>query len=254
MKKMIRVKLILLLIGTTFLTGCRLMRNVTYDGDYPELFSIAVQSLLGVRGYEEGHLSLPDIRTISEDNYGRVMFSYREDRVSSYLIIQKVDGDYAYFYPHYNFILTSSEQGWEFSDENVDALKIANNWNQPMSDRSDFERVPIIRLKEDGPISDELLIETFFEMFPDVELRPARMAASRFRFLRTDRYGRSIYLTAERGVGWGGPYFVVMFQPNHSFDLETDTLEIRDMNNYQTQLRLFMEANGWNETWEGDEE
>ena len=76
------------------------------------------------------------------------------------------------------------------------------------------------------------------------------MAASRTRFFRMDYYGRSIYLTAERGLGWGGPYFAIMFQPDHSFDLETGTLEITSMNNYQTELRLFMEANSWNETWD----
>jgi len=258
MEKTLRVKLILLLIGIIFLTGCRLMRDITYDGDHPELFSVGIQSLLGARGYEEGHLSLPNIKIISEDNYGRILFSYREDRIDSYLIIQMVDGDHAFFYPYYHFILNygimpnpaPNSFSFGFTDAEIDELKEANRWNQPMGDQSEFESVPIIRLKENGPVSDELLIETFFEMFPDVNLRSSQTAISRMRFLRIDRYGRSIYFVAEHGLQRGEPYFAIILQPDHSFDLETGILKITNINNYQTELRLFMEENGWNEPWE----
>ena len=226
------------------MTGC-FRRDVTYDGDYPELFSVAIHSLLGARGYEVGHLSLPDIRVISEDNHGRVLFSYREDTISSHLIIQKVDSDYAYFYPHYNFILGRIQ---DVPERDIEALKEMNNWNQPVSDRSEFERVPIVRLKEEGPIPREILVEVCHEIFPDNpdSVRTSTQNVSgRMPFLRVDRYGRSVYF---RSLSLGT--FAVIFQPDHSFDLETGVLEITDINNYQTELRLFMEANGWNEPWD----
>ena len=242
MKSRVGVKFILLIGCLIFLASCS--RERIYEGDYPELFSVAIHSLLGVRGYEFGHGGEPWIQILDEDDYGRVLFLYLEESAAwGHLIMQKVDGDYAYFYPHYNFILLHLE-------ERTDELKEMNNWNQPMSDVSEFERVPIVRQKESGPISDELLIEVYHEIFLGVSLGRRRNAAILMQFLRTDHYGRSVYIGEGADSQWRGVRKVVFFQPDHSFDLETGVLEIRDMNNYQTELRLFMEANGWNEPWE----
>ena len=247
MKKCIRVKFILLLIPIFTLSAC-VDRDVTYTGYNPELFSVGIHSLLGVRGFGR-HYDIAFIETLDEDNYGRILFSYNENMVYSWLIIQKVDGGYAYFYPYYNFILTSLEHNWEFTIEEMEALKEANSWNQPMSDISEFERVPIVRLKEEGPTPHEILVEAYSELFPHVQNVNRRNISYRMNFLRMDRYGRAVYFTGIRIDGNRMDY-AVLFQPDHSFDLETGVLEITDMNNYQTVLRLFMEANGWNEPWD----
>ena len=245
MKKILRINLILLLISTIFLTSC--YRDVTYIGDYPELFSVALHSLLGTKGFEEGHSGPPTIRVLEEDSYGRVLFSYRENEISSHLIIQKVNSDHAYFYPHYNFMLGRIQ---DVSEEELDGLKEANSWNQPMSDSSEFERVPIIRLKEAGPVSLEAHIEVYFELFPQItDHLSNRNVIYQMYFLRTDRYGRSVYLARGTGSEWRRNPYAVIFQPDHSFDLERGVLEITDMDNYQTSLRLLMEVNGWNEPW-----
>ncbi|MCL2864744.1 MAG: hypothetical protein FWE25_04280, partial [Lachnospiraceae bacterium] len=60
-------------------------------------------------------------------------------------------------------------------------------------------------------------------------------------FLRTDNYGRSVYFRRNTAI---------LFQPDHSFDLETGVLEIIDPVRYQTELREFMEANGWDTPFE----
>ena len=231
-----------------FLTGCR---GRIYDGEYPELFSVAIHSLLGARGYEVGHHNVSGIGVLEEDDHGRVLFLYSEDSISSRLILQKVDGDYAYFYPYYNFILNygirprsaPADFSFGFTEEEIDELKEANSWNQPLSDNSEFERVPIIRLKEEGPVSFEILSNVNYQIFPEATRRGinSNNAIYRMNSLRTDRYGRTVYFAS--------PY-AVLLQPDHSFDLETGVLEITDINNYQTELRLFMEANGWNEPWE----
>jgi len=40
-------------------------------------------------------------------------------------------------------------------------------------------------------------------------------------------------------------FVVVLFQPDHSFDIETGILVTTDRLSYQTELRKFKEANGW---------
>ena len=259
MKKMIKINLTLLLISTIFLTSC-FRTDVTYTGDFPELFSVALHSLLGAKGYEGGHLSSPSIRVLEEDSYGRVLFLYHEDWIYSNLIIQKFDDDYAYFYPYYNFILTYGmsvggyPEGFSFGfddEEVIDELKEANSWNQPMSDSSEFERVPIVRLIEVGPVTLETLNEVYFELFPQATRRiDSGEVNYTMNFLRTDKYGRSVYFAIGTGSDRRRNPYAVIFQPDHSFDLETGVLEITDINNYQTELRLLMESNGWNEPWD----
>ena len=138
----------------------------------------------------------------------------------------------------------------DVSEEELDTLKEANSWNESMSDSREFERVPIVRLIEVGPVSLDILNEVRFELFPEATNRiNSGNVNYRMNFLRTDRYGRSVYLA--RGPGDErliNPYAVI-FQPDHSFDLETGVLEITDINNYQNELRLLMESNGWNEPW-----
>jgi hypothetical protein len=150
-----------------------------YTGDYPELYSVALSSILGTRGDAgiPGPSPMPlqpNIVVIEEDDYGRVIFSYDEGTTNlgspmvndNRVIMQKTEGDYVYFYPHYNFISSSYENNrWEFTDEDIEALKDVNSWNQVMSDDSEFVRVRIVRQKERGPIEVERLSEVYNEVF-----------------------------------------------------------------------------------------
>jgi len=284
----------------------RLFREAepVYSGDYPELFSVAISSVLGM-GIDIGW-NFPDIMILEEDDYGRIIFEYYEGHLyPSRLIIQKVEGDYAYFYPHYNFMLRTQGTSLtqyipDFQDEEmlvqwlefqgelqeleraehqrrldgdfsstceelrelqelmslileevpgdpgfparlIENLKQANSWNQEMSDTNEFVRIRVVREKETGPIPPEILVEVHYEFISESNSR--RSVNSVFYsmvFLRTDNYGRSIYSSLK-----GDTQFVILFQPDHTFDPEMGIFEITERNSYQTELRLFMEANGW---------
>ena len=267
--------------------------DTVYGGDYPELLSVAMNSVLGVGSDIGWHW--PDITILEEDDYGRILFEYSEGSFfRSRLIMQKVEDGYAYFYPHYNFIMDArprvilwdvcipdfpdeetlnrwlelqrelqelfEEDAFEsfeerseivnsmslilrefpdFPDEAMEYLRQVNSWNQPLSDTSEFVRVKIVREKETGPIPLETLVEVYHEFLPDpISWMDIDSIPYSLIFLRTDNYGRSIYSMPEI-------QFVLLFQPNHSFDPEIGLLEPTDRKNYQTELRLFMEANGW---------
>ena len=282
------------------LMGCFLTREPepVYVGDYPELFSVAVSSVLGMGS--DLSWEHPGITILEEDDYGRILFDYSEGSAisSSRLIMQKAENGYVYFYPHYNFILNAQgsfrnieyipdfqdeemrvrwlelrEMSREiregdileyldelieveremnllleeipgdprFPDEEMERLRQVNSWNQEVSDTSAFVRVRIVHEKETGPVPPEILVEVHAEFFSVSSSRRSINSISyHVVFLRTDNYGRSIYSAL-------GPYsrFVVLFQPDHTFDPETGIFEITECNRYQTELRLFMEANGW---------
>jgi len=247
------LKLIVVLTLILFFSACR---TFEYSGDYPELFTIAVNSILGTQGGFAGRQYVqPELRVLDEDIHGRVLFMYSEDNdVSpvSFLIMQKVEGDYVYFYPHYNFfsdIISYIRRSP--NDDKITTLKQLNSWNQELSDTSEFVRVRIVRQPEPGPIADETLVEAFRSVFLGSTLRSNQIMAYS-PFLRADSYGRSIYLIF--GPQWeyvddeyvrSFVYVAILFQPDHSFDIDNGTLLITDLFNYQTDLRLFMEANGW---------
>jgi len=220
-------------------------------GDYPELFSVASSSILGARGHSHRHLGFySTIEVVEVDDSGRVLFRYSEPssfptNTDCFVIIQRNDEEYVYFYPHYNFIANMFTGSTDREDK-INALKEANSWNREMSDDSEFERVRIVRQKEIGLISDSLLIDVYHEIFSGVEINPRRNAVNQMHFLRMDDYGRSVYLGTGVGREWMYTNIAVIFQPDHSFDLETGKLVITDNDNYQTELRLFKEANGWN--------
>jgi len=192
MKRQIK-KLILVLSLVLFLVGCS---GFEYQGEYPELYSVALGSVLGQRGHEVvggPRLQPPSLIVLERDRHGRVMFIYTEghDRHISndnQLIIQKVEGGYAYFYPHYNFISRRLGRG-DFTNEQIETLRETNSWNQPMSDTSEFERVRISNHRQSGPVSDDLLIEVYNEIFSNNITTRSHVLL----YLRTDNYGRSVY-------------------------------------------------------------
>ena len=249
-KRLIARYLILPLSCVLLLLSSCFRGEFEYLGDYPDLFSVALGSILGTRGYEPSGIARVGARIeiLEEDNNGRILFRYSEDSIGditgvSRLIVQRSDDEYAYFYPHYNFITNS---GGRVADEDMDLFKETNSWNQEMSDDSEFERVRIVRRKEAGPISDRQLLSVYHDIYPDTQINRRNNMRYWMIFLRTDDYGRSVYLGLGVGREWMYTDIAVIFQPDHSFDLETGTLVITNHNNYQTELRLFMEANGWN--------
>ena len=121
-----------------------------------------------------------------------------------------------------------------------------------MGNVSEFVKARIVRQPERGSVPNEKLIEVYHDIFPDIELARRRNAVNQMIFLRADDYGRSVYFT----TGWEWGYIdgdptrihlrvATLFQPDHSFAREAGVLLITDPLNYQTALRLFMEANGW---------
>ena len=81
-----RLKYIATLLMMAFmLISCT---STEYKGEFPELYSVAINSVLGNIGYEAHTDSI--IAIIEEDGFGRILFSYTEERMTySILIIQK---------------------------------------------------------------------------------------------------------------------------------------------------------------------
>jgi hypothetical protein len=247
-----------------------------YTGDHPELYSIAINSVPGTRGYwpdSHGRWS-SKVVFIEKDSLGRIMFLYYEKgKISEYSLIisQKNDGKYAYYYPDYNFISISlgdcviydstnkliigdpavdkcmlpspTEDIFNLVLENIgveknEELKKRNDWNMAI-DIDRCERVKIVRQKAEGPVRNSS-VRSFYKKALGSDARSHAHTV----FFTKDNYGRSMY------VGYGrhgtGRIVVMLFQPDDSYDINIGVMELIDVNNYQDDLKAFKERNNWN--------
>jgi hypothetical protein len=134
-KVLILIAILIVFIPISILWDRSLSYRPKYTGEHPELFSVAVNSLLGTKGYAQSERPFqPELVLQEEDNYGRKLFFYNElEGISAYSLVisQKSDSEYVYFYPDYNFISSEDEV---FSDEETEVLKRKNDWGKEINE------------------------------------------------------------------------------------------------------------------------
>jgi len=244
------------------LTGCRYKR---YKGKYPELYSVAINSLLWNSGQSAaaGKLVDPKIEIIEEDSYGRILFSYIEQcyaratiAFDSLLICQKSDEEFTYFYPDYNFVSIEREpyshNYYKFSVDEIQTLKNLNDWDKEV-DLEKCVKVEITRNKPKLQIDKEVFDKLFRKA---IKHESENKLFIHTDFLISDNYGRSIYygfgeekLGSDKNYQKRYFYRVFIFNPDSSYNEETCILEPTDYYNYQDELKAFKELNNWNMPW-----
>jgi hypothetical protein len=267
------------ILAMLFASGCDpYIRLRKHEGSgYPDLYSIATNSIPNTKGYFKSGLTEiePKIIPIEKDSLGRIMYLYYEGgTISKYSLIisQKSDEEYAYYYPDYNFISISHcvirdsadfnklligdptvdkclpfdfAYGRVFnfrlesvSAEEIEKLKMKNDWNKSI-DIDKCEKVEIVKEKAKGPVKNSK-VEEFCRKVLD-----SHRYCSYPRFLTKDNYNRSMYV----GYEWQDRkdrYVVMFFQPDGSYDEKNGFMELTDFNNYQDDLKAFKERNSWN--------
>jgi len=177
-KKLLPVFLVLITVFLSLFSGCSFNG---YKGKYRAAYTAAINCIPNTRGYwcgEGPFFKDPVIYPLEKDEYGRTMYVYFESHWSSdfretfhVLIVQKEDGDTAYYYPEDNFLskampyadlshsdYTSSKTKERlysvYTDEELTALKTLNNWNEPIQtekcDHSSFRTISEHVFKQNG--------------------------------------------------------------------------------------------------------
>ena len=253
------------------LVGCK--DYLMYGGSHPELYVVAINSLLGVRG---GFIE--DILILEEDTYGRVMFAYvggtsaSDERtpfnILAVLIAQRTTETYSYFYSGINFILHGIaiaprgqyrlvreflSEGFvmeRFSEEQLEQLKMENSWNEPLNENG-FFRVPVSRGRKENyltTVSRETQQETYLtavegaNIIVEQDSIPLTMDKNGnvIFFMRGRRHDRE-----ETPVWVYYPAFLFMFDADGNLIEDTGIMELTDLWDYRDQLREFKEVNGW---------
>ena len=241
----------IILISLIF-SGCFVSKDPDdYHGEYPELYSVAIHSLLGTTGCDFSERKFDsEIMIVEEDQYGRTMFLYYEGAAIStwsFLVSQKSDDNYSYFYPDFNFTSFTEDdlflakfdfmELYNQSDEEIEALKSKNDWDMKI-DLDKCVKVEIVRKKAEGPVQGSA-----WELYNKALGDDAHVPHS-IEFFTTDDYGRSIYF------GYGKPsserYIVMLFKPDGTYDESKCVMELTDLYSYQDELKQFKDLNDWN--------
>jgi len=269
MKKRVYITVIALLL-MAMLTGCYSAGPLphAYTGPDGDLNSEVTNSILGIYGVDYNRIAV-----IREDSFGRRLFAYwgrtnaagsalmGNDWINAFLIIQKSDDKYVYFYSGNNFIMYKDDPNREVSPTEEEWIRIANDpakandiewlkqmndWDKPF-DESRLTRVLISQ--------QDLERASNFKLVPDEAKEKARKqiaalndsSRGAFMYLTSDEYDRHIffYRVLDKDDIYTKSY-VVLFNKDGSFDAENGIMEIKDVWNYQDDLKAFKERNGWN--------
>ena len=218
-----------------------------YEIEHPELYTVAVNSLLWNRGCSTSADAIiaPDISVIETDKYGRLLFQYTEKyfnnevAFSNLLILQNSDEEFVYFYEDVNLACKEKPpyavEQVKFDQAQIDELKTKNDWNMPINiDKCVKKR--IINEKMDVPIDDD----TFEEVFSSYENYVNNITFT----LTEDGYGKTLLYSIvciEDSGNYSNKYVVTLFENG----LLLDSFEPEVLYDYQQELREFKENNGW---------
>ena len=253
-------KTLFLSIALLICTACE--NQYEYRENDVDLYSIAYNSVLGTSVTESDKILILEI-----DNYGRKLFAYEaftnngteeNGRVFAILVSQKTTEKKAFFYDNVdcltcpmasaneNIRLTEQQVESCFTEEQISALKTANDWNKPLDESKFFEIK--VSTRKGNTVSKYKLKMAFLTVASEEEYDKSELT-----LLTTDKNGNSIYYirvkpTYAENIDYiFTKSYVVMFDKNGDFNESTGIMEIEDVWDYQEQLAAFKEANSWNE-------
>ncbi len=236
MKKLFAFVLSIMLI---FCVGCD---NRDIGGRY-DLYTVAVNSLLGAAGTSVDRPVGIWLEVMEEDDYGRTLFYYHEkSEVSTHslVICQKSTSGYAYYYEDINFISKAEN---DFTEQEIALLKEANDWGKEIDESRLICKV-IIEEKEFAPIyiNYDKIKSTLESIYGPLSIseRTGGVIDLTSNFKQQTIlyvYARQVYKQYN---------FVIIIDEDSDFD-ENAILELEpeDYQNYQEKLKALKLANNW---------
>ena len=248
MKKSISIVLLLAVVLYS-LTGCIYKE---YSGEYSDLYTVAINSLLWSNGhsFSTERYADPKIEIIDRDAYGRVLFTYYEKyysgaviSYSALIVSQSSNEKEVFYYEDINYIVKEQLMYTQniklFEDAEIDNLKKENDWNQELKFDKCIKK-EITRCKQAIPYEEEVKNRIVDEF--DVTDREYNVT----HFLTCDSTGSKFLIYGYiRKTNGQGTFYVALaecdkdslkslnfFVPTSVFDCKMDFIKFKDENNW----------------------
>ncbi len=250
-----KAKFTLAVLLLVILSSCSLdCAYKEYSGEYTDLYTVAINSVLWINGYSLGadFECDPQIEKIDEDNYGRVMFFYHEEYYkasnicfSALIISQASNKDEVFYYEDVCYIVKEQvmytpEPDEVFNAEEIDYLKSINDWNKELDyekclrreitkskAKIPFEKEIEKRIMDEFDLSDE-------QCFVCMDYLTNNSDDSKFIF-----YGH-IWKSESTGI-----CFVGLVEKENDSITKLNTFVPSDVYDYKAEFMAFKQANNW---------
>ncbi len=263
-----RILLLLVLLLIVVLHSCIAWDPVfRYDGEHVDCVATAIYSIPGLRTQSDDELLILDT-----DSYGRVMFAYKtagsgllvEHSDAGYkgyflfvVIMQASDSKNVYFLPEQNYIgsvllydevsaydstLTTEYVSAQFSNNTLENLQKANEWEQPLKSLDTYTLAPIKLEKQD-------------EHYPNKkQTQLAEYIANpplNYCLFRRDREGKFTYFIQvntycedddKTQYTW---YLVVLDEDKNLYNGGISVTELDQSRGIAEQIEFFLAQNNW---------
>ena len=258
MKKVLQCSFILFILFALVFIACSCDREPTYSGKNEHLAATAIYSIPGTNSVLADKFLI-----LEQDEFGRTMFAATLDNsylsssselafptILAIMIVQRFDNKYVYFYGEENYLfktlqnspsLTNETPTHYFSDEDIQALKAANDWgNLPENNRRTSVKAPILMHKEDDmPYSTRKSLERIIGS--NIKVEPFREDASGKKAYFVLR----IALNAEPNETQY-EWYLVVFDDNWEIeDEKVSVLHIQKTESLAEQVSAFLQQHNW---------
>lgn len=254
MKKPVILFLLIVMVLLCFSACWPRLPNSVYKSDHPELFSVAVNSVLGIEASKWDKMEI-----LETDPEGRVLFKYYsnikafpDEYLFILLICQKSDEIYSYYYDDYCFFIFRNES--DITNEQIVKLKEMNDWNKELND----EKLTKVKSSFDQLICSDERNKALNEKFKSYFI-PQEGHKYFFYPITIDQDGKQLFFirnfklqTGNDTVGYFETYIMILNEDD-TFNEDTFLQKLDDEYNYQEQLHDFKKLNNWNQTDEGQE-
>ena len=246
-----RILLIIFALFFTLISSSCVYKG--YSGNYSDLYTVAINSVLWLNGHSWGadFECDPKIEIIEKDNYGRIMFTYYEKyysgadiSFSSLIICQDSNEKEVFYYEDINYIVKEqviySQNLERFSNEEIEYLKLANDWNKEMNYDKCIKK-EITKSKENIPYAKEItkqIIDEFtlvngqYSLFMD------------FLTSNADDSKYVIYGYIQKYEGTN-IYFIGLVETEGEVFKKIDIIVPLDVYDYKSEFMDFKEINEW---------
>lgn len=253
MRKKIYNRLFIIFIFLTFICSLSGCRYKGYGGEHPDLYTVAIHSVLWNNGYSYATERVTDskIEELEKDKFGRTLFVYFEkyysggEIVFSTLLIQQYSTEkYVYYYEDKNYIVKEQiiySVLTPFSDEEINQLKELNDWNKELDlniciEKEITHQKPSLSADEYQTIEDKAIKHLNIkeeQHFSDIDM------------LTSNENLDFIVYGYVRSYMEKNQYFVAYCHTENNSIIDVEFLILKDLYNYQTELKEFKAKNDW---------
>ena len=184
----------------------------------------------------------PYIHVMEKDAQGRTLMEFSDhnafmadDYTKGYVICQKYDDDYVYFYEDYAYMFAFS------ATDTIEALKERNDWGKPLDESKMSRRTGNFTYDMALGINTDLDYDQVKNLVSQ-KLGVSREALGDLYFDDSDPNGLALFdLPVKDTTGQPTAYYFVLCDTAYNISL----LKVEDVQTYDQGLREFKQANGW---------